>query len=63
MRLERLFSSHCHAGHRLTGHDEPGLAAPVRSLGASAYLMKPVDETALLSAIKTAITPTNPSRA
>jgi len=38
----------------LTGHDEPGTAERVRSLGACAYLKKPVDEAALLSAIRTA---------
>ena len=40
----------------ITGHDEPGTAARALSLGASAYLTKPVDELALLSAIKSAIT-------
>ena len=39
----------------ITGHDEPGTAARALSLGASAYLTKPVDELALLSAIKSAI--------
>jgi len=38
----------------ITGHDERGMAERVRALGASAYLRKPVDETALLSAIATA---------
>ena len=39
----------------ITGHDEPGRAERALSLGASAYLTKPVDELALLSAIKSAI--------
>ena len=38
----------------ITAHDEPGTAERVRSLGASAYLKKPVDRAALLSAIKSA---------
>jgi FixJ family two-component response regulator len=37
----------------LTGHDEPGTAERALSLGASAYLAKPVDESALLYAIET----------
>jgi FixJ family two-component response regulator len=39
----------------ITGHDEPGTAERALSLGASAYLTKPVGESALLSAIKSAI--------
>jgi FixJ family two-component response regulator len=39
----------------ITAHDEPGTAERALSLGASAYLTKPVDESALLSAIKSAI--------
>ena len=39
----------------ITGHDEPGTAERTLSLGASAYLTKPVDESALLSAIRSAI--------
>lgn len=39
----------------ITGHDEPGTAERVRSLGASAFLTKPVDETALITAIESAI--------
>ena len=39
----------------LTGHDEPGTAERTRRLGASAYLKKPVDELALISAIRSAI--------
>ncbi len=38
----------------LTAHDEPGTADRVRSLGASAYLKKPVDREALLAAIAAA---------
>lgn len=38
----------------LTAHDEPGTADRVCSLGASAYLKKPVDKAALLAAIETA---------
>ena len=38
----------------ITAHDEPGTAERVRSLGASAYLKKPVDRAALLSAIESA---------
>ena len=41
----------------LTGHDERGLAGPVRSLGASAFLRKPVDEAARLAALRTDIAP------
>ena len=39
----------------LTGHDEPGSAERARSLSAAAYLKKPVDESALLAAIRLAI--------
>jgi FixJ family two-component response regulator len=39
----------------ITAHDEPGTAARVHELGASAYLKKPVDRDALLSAIAEAI--------
>lgn len=35
----------------LTGHGEPDTAQRVLAMGASAYLTKPVDEAALLSAI------------
>jgi FixJ family two-component response regulator len=38
----------------ITAHDEPGTAERVRALGASAYLKKPVDRDALLSAIAAA---------
>ena len=39
----------------ITAHDEPGTAERVRSLGACAYLKKPVDRDALFSAIAAAI--------
>ena len=39
----------------ITAHDEPGTAERVRLLGAAAYLKKPVDRDALLSAIEAAI--------
>jgi DNA-binding response OmpR family regulator len=45
----------------ITRHDEPGLEKRVRLLGASAYLKKPVDEAALLAAIKTATSPHHPT--
>jgi len=35
----------------LTGHDEPGNEERVFNMGASAYLTKPVDESALLEAV------------
>ena len=35
----------------ITGHDEPGNALRVRTLGATEYLLKPVDESRLLAAI------------
>ncbi len=38
----------------ITAHDEPGAEERVRALGASAYLKKPVDRDALLSAIAAA---------
>jgi len=38
----------------ITAHDEPGTAERVRALGASAYMKKPVDRDALLSAIAAA---------
>ena len=40
----------------ITAHDEPGTAERVHALGASAYLKKPVDRDALLSAIEAAKT-------
>lgn len=39
----------------VTGHDEPGTAERTRALGVSEYLKKPVDELALLAAIRAAI--------
>lgn len=39
----------------ITAHDEPGTEQRVRSLGAFAYLKKPVDGDALLSTIHAAI--------
>jgi len=36
----------------ITGHDEPGTEEHVISLGARSYLTKPVDEAALMSAIR-----------
>ena len=41
----------------ITAHDEPGTETRVRSLGACAYLKKPVDRDALLSAISAVISP------
>ena len=41
----------------ITAHDEPGTAERVRSLGACAYLKKPVDRDALFSAIEAALSP------
>lgn len=38
----------------ITGHDEPGNAERVRSLGAKDYLLKPVDESTLIEAIQRA---------
>lgn len=40
----------------ITAHDEPGTTERVRALGALAYLKKPVDRDALLSAIQAAMT-------
>ena len=45
----------------ITAHDEPGTAERVRALGAAAYLKKPVDRDALLSAIEAAISPPSTS--
>ncbi len=39
----------------ITAHDEPGTEERVRTLGVAAYLRKPVDEMALLSAVTTAV--------
>lgn len=43
----------------ITGHDEPGTAERTLALGASAYLLKPVDEVALVSAIESTISGSN----
>jgi FixJ family two-component response regulator len=57
--LEAFQSRHIHTPVIvITAHDEPGSEERVRRLGASAYLKKPVDREALLSAINDAITPT-----
>jgi FixJ family two-component response regulator len=36
----------------ITGHDEPGNDERVRELGAADYLLKPLDETTLVDAIR-----------
>jgi DNA-binding NarL/FixJ family response regulator len=41
----------------ITGHDQPGNAERVLALGASAYFLKPINESQLLAAIRDAITP------
>lgn len=41
----------------ITAHDEPGTEQRVRSLGARAYLKKPVDRDTLLAAIQSVIAP------
>lgn len=43
----------------ITAHDEPGTEEQVRGLGAFAFLKKPVDRDALLSAIAEATSPDN----
>jgi FixJ family two-component response regulator len=56
--LEAFQSRHIHTPVIvITAHDEPGSEERVRRLGASAYLKKPVDRDALLSAINAALTP------
>jgi FixJ family two-component response regulator len=61
--LEAFQSRHIHTPVIvITAHDEPGTEERVRLLGAAAYLTKPVDKDALLSAINAAMTrsETNP---
>ena len=56
--LEAFQSRHIHTPIIIiTAHDEPDTEERVRLLGASAYLKKPVDRDALLSAINAALTP------
>jgi FixJ family two-component response regulator len=58
--LEAFQSRHIHVPVIvITAHDEPGTEDRVRSLGACAYLEKPVDRDALLAAIEAAIAPSN----
>src|SRR6266480_7752984 len=53
--LESIFSMHVEVPIIvITGHDEPGNAERVRSLGARDYLLKPVDESTLIEAIQCA---------
>ncbi len=53
--LESIFSMHVEVPIIvITGHDEPGNAERVRSLGARDYLLKPVDESTLIEAIQRA---------
>jgi FixJ family two-component response regulator len=60
--LESIFSMHVEVPIIvITGHDEPGNAERVRSLGAKDYLLKPVDESVLVEAIQRACL--GPSRA
>ena len=42
---------HLHAAGVITGHDQPGNAEQVRALGALDYLLKPLNESQLLTAI------------
>jgi len=54
--LEAFRSRHIHLPVIvITAHDEPGTEQRVRTLGACAYLKKPVDRDALLAAINYAI--------
>src|SRR5437773_721590 len=53
--LESIFSMHVELPIIvITGHDEPGNAERVRSLGGREYLLKPVDESVLIEAIQRA---------
>jgi FixJ family two-component response regulator len=56
--LDAVRSRHIHVPVIvITAHDEPDTEELLRSLGATAYLKKPVDRDALLSAITAAIPP------
>jgi FixJ family two-component response regulator len=52
--LERIAPSHL-PSFVITGHDQPGNAERVRALGAADYLLKPVNESQLVDAIRAAI--------
>jgi FixJ family two-component response regulator len=55
--LERLAAQHFKLPVVvITGHDQPGNADRVRALGASEYLLKPVNDQSVLAAIKAALT-------
>jgi FixJ family two-component response regulator len=61
--LERLAQLHLKVPVLvITGHDQPGNAVRVRALGASEYLLKPVNDQSVLAAINRVIIPseTNP---
>src|SRR6478736_1959816 len=45
----------------ITGCDQPGMAAACRTLGAANYLIKPVDESALLATLAQAMAPQSPA--
>jgi FixJ family two-component response regulator len=52
--LERIAGRHM-AVLVITGHDQPSNAERVNALGGSGYLLKPVNETQLLDALRAAI--------
>jgi FixJ family two-component response regulator len=52
--LERLAGRHLPV-LVITGHDQPGNAERVRAVGGTGYLLKPVNETQLLDAVRAAI--------
>jgi len=52
--LERIADLHM-PSFVITGHDEPGNAERVRALGAVDYFLKPVNESQLIEAIRSAI--------
>lgn len=52
--LERIAARHVPV-LVITGHDQPGNAQRVRTLGALNYFLKPVNETQLLEAVRAAI--------